>query len=131
MRNIDKYNVIAFSELAKLHDVPQSCLFHVLQQDEYIKKHCALHRAHLLRTWLCSLVPADSSGKFTDVLYESLRQHLYNGKWRTNNVRFGSDDSLDTRDEVDGKIKLLNTNISEENEDNDTVEFNDAKDEHQ
>lgn len=123
VHNIDEYNTIAFSELENLHNVQESCLFHQLQQDKYINKHCALHRAHLLRTWLRSLVPADSTDKFSDALYDSLRHQLYNGKWRTSSVRFGSDDSIETRDEVDGKI-LFTEDEEEEVED-------DAEYEHQ
>lgn len=136
VHNIDEYNVVAFSELERLHDIPQSCLFHALQQDEYISRQCALHRAQLLRTWLRSLVPAGSIAKFSDALFDALRFQLYNGKWRTNSVRFASDDSTESRDVVDGKILLTkkNNNIYESDEDDDdegTLELNDNNANHE
>lgn len=137
VHNTDEYQPIAFSELEKLNDIQHSCLFHALRPDAYISKHCALHRAQLLRAWLRSLVPAGTKDRFSDVLYDALRHHLYKGKWRCSNVWFGSDDSIESRDVVDGKRNSIvrenddDGDDDEEDDDDDTILENEKNPNHE
>lgn len=140
--NVEEYDTLNFIDLERRFSCDQLCCFHACDENATRKQYCALRRAHLIRSWLHSILPEEldrKNGKITsEIFYDSLNKQLFRRKTRTTfqDERAYGNDVCDCEgghgnESESGSDVTQCASISDLEEDTLTIEDETKQDEHQ